>query len=200
MKKLFFCLLALSSVTAFAQPGKKGKEAHMTPVFSPGYYVALKGDTVRGEVQTNLEKETMFYTAVYFKPKGTTKPVEYNTKKAKAYGYDEVTYTMLKMDEGDVYIKYLLRGRLNLLEYKFAKMVDGVEKMESVYFIQDTKAAGDDKFGTAELNQIPIQNHKKVLKNFFKDQPILLDQVDKWYFKIDEIKKAVTEFNAMYTE
>ncbi len=200
MKKLFFCLFAISSVSAFAQPGKKGKEAHMAPIFSPGYYVSLKGDTVRGEIQTNLDKETMFFNTIFFKPKGTTKAVEVTTKKAKAYGYDETAFTLLKMDEGDVYIKYLIRGRLNLLEYKFSKLEDGVEKLQSVYFIQDTKAAGDDKYGTAELNQLPIREHKKVLKNFFRDQPILLDQVDKWYFKIDEIKKAVSEFNAMYTE
>ena len=142
----------------------------------------------------------MFYSIVWFKPKGTTKAVEVTTKKAKAYGYDETMFTLLKMDEGDVYIKYLIAGRLNLLEYKFAKMEDGVMKLKSVYFIQDTKAAGDDKFGTAELNQLPDRDHKKVLKNFFRDQPILLDQVDKWVFKIDEIKKAVSEFNAMYTE
>jgi hypothetical protein len=198
MKNLFFTLFALGTVSAIAQP--KGKESHMAPIFSPGYYVSLKGDTVRGEVQTNLDKEPMFYTSIWFKPKGTGKAVEVGPKKAKAYGYDETNFGQLHMDEGDVYIKNIAEGRLILAEYKFAKVEDGKEKIKSVYFIKDTKAAGDDKFGTGDYNQLPERDHKKVLKNFFRDQPILLDQVDKWVFKIDEIKKAVTEFNAMYAE
>ena len=66
MKNLFLSLLVLGSFSMFAQPAKKGKEMKMTPVFSPGYYVNLKGDTVRGEIQTNLEKETNFYISFFY--------------------------------------------------------------------------------------------------------------------------------------
>jgi hypothetical protein len=197
MKKIFFSLLVLGSLSVFAQP--KGKAAKMTPEFAPGYYVSLKGDTVRGEVQTNLDKEDMFYKSFFYRPKGGGKPAEITTKKAKAYGYGDTHFSTLKMDENDVYIRYVERGRLNLFEYKYAKVENGEETFPSTYFIIDTRATADDKTGTHELMQIPDRNHKKVLAKYFKDQPILLDQVDKWYFKIDEIRKAVSEFNAMYT-
>jgi hypothetical protein len=204
MKKLFLSLLAFGTLTALSQPAKKGKEMHMTPIFAPGYYVNLKGDTVRGEVQTNLEKEISQYISFIYKPKGAAKGSEITPKKAKAYGYDDVHFTMLKLDEqNDVYIKYLEIGRLVFLEYKFLKIEDKVEKIKTIYFIKDTKAASDDKSGTGELNQLPSEDltgFKKALKPFFKDQPILLDQVDKWYFRIAEIRKAVREFNAMYTQ
>lgn len=184
-----------------AQPAKKGKEMKMTPLFSPGYYVNLKGDTVRGEIQTNLEKETDLYISFFYRPKGTPKGTEITTKKAKAYGYDDIHFSTIKIDEQtDVYIKYLEMGRLILLEYKFLKTEEGVVKNHSIFFIKDTRAASDDKLGTGELNQLPERNHKKALKPFFHDQPILLEQVDKWYFKIDEIRKAVMEFNKMYAE
>ncbi|MGZ3883354.1 MAG: hypothetical protein ACXVPD_04005, partial [Bacteroidia bacterium] len=200
MKNTLICMLALSAVTAFAQPAKKGKEAKMAPVFAPGYYLSLKGDTVKGEVQTNLDKEEQLYTTIFFKAKGAAKATEVSTKKAKGYGYDNNHFILFKIGENDLYLKYLEKGRLDLLEYKFAKNVDGVEKMVPAYFIRDSKAPDDDKFQTNIITQIPTEhNHKKVLKNFFRDQPILLDQVDKWVFNIEEIKKAVREFNAMYT-
>lgn len=171
----------------------------MAPVYSPGYYVGLKGDTVRGEIQTNLDKEEQIYTTILFKAKGAVKPAEITTKKAKGYGFDDISFTLLKIDDEDRYIKYIERGRLNLYEYKFRKVVDGVEKLVPLYFIQDSKAGADDKFQTNIITQIPTdRNHKKVLKDFFRDQPILLDQVDKWVFNIEEIKKAVREFNGMY--
>ncbi len=201
MKNLIFSLFTLSAFTLLAQPAKKGKEMKMTPLFSPGYYVSLKGDTVRGEIQTNLEKETDLYISFFYRPKGAPKGSEITTKKAKAYGYDDIHFSTIKIDEQtDVYIKYLELGRLHLLEYKFWKNEDGSDKLHSIYFIKDSRAASDDKLGTGELNQLPERNHKKALKPFFHDQPILLEQVDKWYFKIDEIRKAVAEFNKMYTE
>jgi len=198
MKKLFLVVLALCSVTSFAQPGKKGKEAKMAPSYSPGYYLNLKGDTVKGEVVTNLEEEPMYYITIFFKLKGAAKPTEITTKKAKGYGYDNTHFTMLKMGENDVYLKYLERGRLALMEYRFLGSENGKPKMISIYFLQDTQAPADDKFETNIVTQLPDKNHKKAMKNFFRDQPILLEQVDKWYFKIDEIRKAVQEFNAMY--
>jgi hypothetical protein len=200
MKRILTVLLVVSAIAAFAQPAKKGKEMKMAPIFAPGYYVSLKGDTVPGEVQTNLEKEHQFYLSFFFKGKGAAKAIELNSKKAKAYGYNDVYYTVYKIGEEDVYLKYLEHGRLNLFEYKMPKMEDGVEKYIPQYYIQDTKAAADDKEGTSKITILPDRNHKKTLKAFFADQPILLDPIDKWYFKIDEIKKAVKDFNAMYAQ
>jgi hypothetical protein len=196
MKKLFVSLFALSTVAAFAQP--KGKEMKMAAEFAPGYYLNIKGDTVKGEIQYNHEKEDAFYKSFYFRPRAGAKPMEMNSKKATGYGYENNNFTMLKIDEADMYIKILENGRLKLMEYKSPKTVDGVEKYLSTYFIVDTRATADDKTGTHEITQLPERNHKKTLAKFFKDQPILLDQVDKWFLKIDEIRKAVAEFNAMY--
>jgi len=202
MKKIIFGFLALGVLTAAAQPGKKGKDAHMEPVLAAGYYIPLKGDTVKGEVQTNRENDAAGYKTILFKPKNSPKVVELTPKKVKAYGYDDNHFVGQKMGEEDVYFRYMERGRLVLMEYKFAKVEEGVEKYPSIYFVQDTKAAGDDKHNTKDLNEIPQKppGHKKLLKNFFADQPIILDGIDKWYFKIDEIRKAVVEFNKMYSE
>lgn len=199
MKNLFVAILTIASISVFAQPGKKGKEPSMTPIFVPGYYLNQKGDTVKGEVQSNMEKESDYYLAFKFKAKGAGKGVEINTKKAKGYGFEGNHFTTLHMDQNDVYIKYLEQGRLNLMEWKYPGVGDDAGKILGVYFIVDTRAAADDKNNLNVLTQLNEKSHKKILKPFFKDQPILLEQVDKWFFKIDEVRKAVQEFNALYT-
>ncbi len=198
MKNLFVTIFTLASIGLFAQPGKKGAAPKMTPEFSKGYYINFKGDSVKGEVQNNMDRESDFYISFMFKLKGASKGTEITPKKAKGYGFDDTHFSLLKMDAGDVYIKYLEHGRLNLMEYKYAG--NGVDegKILSLYFIVDSRAGADDKNQTNILTQLNEKSHKKILKPFFKDQPILLEQVDKWFFKIDEVKKAVQEFNALY--
>jgi hypothetical protein len=159
----------------------------------------MKGDSVKGEVQNNMDHEYDFHNSFMFKLKGAGKGTEITPKKAKGYGFDNNHYTILKMDQNDVYIKYLEMGRLNLLEWKYPGTGDDAGKTMSVYFIVDSRATADDKTGTNVLTQLNDKSHKKILKPFFKDQPILLEQVDKWFFKIDEVRKAVQEFNALYT-
>lgn len=196
MKKAFLAITTLCSLSSYAQPGK-GKEMKMTPSFSPGYYISLKGDTVKGEVQNNRDFEYDNSLSLFFRIKSGSKPMEYNTKKAKGYGFDNNHYTSLKMDDKDVYIKILETGRLNLFEYKYAD-AKGPQGVGTVYFIVDSRAAENDKAGTNILTQLDEMSFKKQLKPFFKDQPIVLEPVDKWKLKIEEIRKAVVEFNGMY--
>jgi len=198
MKNLFITVFTIASICLFAQPGKN-KLLKMTPEYSKGYYLNLKGDSVRGEIQNNMDNEWDYSTYFMFKVKGGSKGAEINPKKAKGYGYDGNHYTVLHMDQNDVYIKYLEIGRLNLLEWKYPGNGDDAGKVLSVYFIIDSQAPADDKNQTNILTQLNDKSHKKILKPFFKDQPIILEQVDKWFFKIDEVRKAVQEFNALYT-
>lgn len=194
MKNLFTAVFALATIGLIAQPAKKGKEMRIAPSFLPGYYLNLKGDTVKGEVQSNMDKESDYANSFFFKTKGGTKGMEINSKKAKGYGFDDKHYTTLKMDDKDVYIKYLEKGRLNLFEYDY----DTSEGVKAVYLIVDSRAGEDDKLGTNILTQLDEKSFKKQLKPFFKDQPMLLEPVDKWFLKIEEIRKAVSEFNNMY--
>lgn len=199
MKNLFVAIFTIASISLFAQPGKKGKEMKMAPEYSKGYYLNQKNDTVRGEVQNNMDNEYDFFEWFMYRSKIGAKPVAMTSKKAKGYGFENNHFTVLKMDDKDVYIKFLEQGRLNLMEWKYPGKGDDEGKALSVYFIIDTRATAEDKDGTNILTQLNERSHKKILKPFFKDQPILLEQVDKWFFKIEEVRKAVAEFNALYT-
>ncbi|HRD38103.1 MAG TPA: hypothetical protein PLC65_05690 [Bacteroidia bacterium] len=174
----------------------------IAPTFGPGYYISLKGDTVKGEVRNNMDNESDYANSFWFRKAANSKPMELNSKKAKGYGVDDKHFSSLKMDEKDVYIKYLEQGRLNLFEYAYMTK-DG---SKAVYLIVDSRIniASCSLGGAlaclrkAQVYMDERKQFKKQLKPYFKDQPMLLEQVDKWFLKIDEIRKAVKEFNGMY--
>jgi len=193
MKNLFLSVLTFATIGVIAQPSKN-KGMSIAPTFGPGYYVSLKGDTVKGEVRNNMDNESDYANSFWFRKNEKSKAMELNSKKAKGYGVDDKHFSSLKMDDKDVYIKYLEQGRLNLFEYTYMTK-DG---SKAVYLIVDTRATEEDKTGTHFMIQLDEKQFKKQLKPYFKDQPIVLEQVDKWFLKIDEIRKAVKEFNGMY--
>src|SRR6478736_4635679 len=144
MKKILSFLLIAAGFTAAAQPKKAPK---MAPMLAEGYYIGSKNDTVRGEVQTNPEDETDFYTSFNFKPAKGGKVMPVDSKKAKAYGFAGRHFILIPYDagkDGKVFIERLAEGRINFFEYRFNGKIDGYPAIESVYFAQDTRAEGDD--------------------------------------------------------
>ena len=131
MKKLLSFIFLAAGLTAFAQPKKAPK---MAPVLTPGYYVGSKNDTVRGEVQTNPEDETEFYTKFSFRPAKGGKVMPVDSKKAKAYGFDGKHFLLIPYDGGNIYVERLAEGRINFFEYRFNGKIDGYPGIESVYF------------------------------------------------------------------
>lgn len=186
-----------ASIALLAQ-GPKGKPAKMAPTFSPGYYVSTKNDTVRGEVQSNLESEVMFYQKLIFKAKGAAKPAEISDKKAKAYGYDDHHFLLVPFDEQtNVFIKYLVKGRLNFFEYKYTEMEAGKEVVRSTYYVQDTKADDTNK-NLRELTKVSQNFYKKDLKPFMKEQPMMWNDFDKFKFDLPNIVNTLKEYNKLY--
>ena len=198
MKKLFLLTLLVSSISLFAQPGKKGKDPKMAPELVPGYYVPMKGDTVKGEIQTNLENEGELYKTIFFKAPGATKVVQITTKKAKAYGYGDNHFTVAPYDDNtEVYLRYLAKGRLNFMEYKFATTVAGTPTIQAEYYIQDTKADEESK-ELRELKRLYQKFYKKELKLYMKDQQMIWNDLDKFTFKPESIANSIREYNRFY--
>ncbi len=198
MKKLLSIVFVATSVFAFAQPGKKGKDPKMAPELVPGYYVTAKGDTVKGEIQTNLENEGELYKNIYFKAPGAAKVTVITTKKAKAYGYGDNHFVMTPYDaQTEVYLRYLAKGRLNLLEFKYPTTVAGNPTIAAEYYIQDTKADEENK-ELRELKKLNEKFYKKELKPYMKDQPMIWNDMDKFTFKPDAVSNSIREYNRFY--
>lgn len=194
MKKLLSVILSLAALTAVCQPKKAPK---MAPVTAPGYYVGAKGDTVRGEIQTNPDDEMELYKSFNFKPAKGGKIMPVSPKKAKAYGYDNKHYFQISNDGEDIYVEVLVRGRINFYEYRFNGKVDGNPGIEYAYFVQDTRAEGEDA-GLKELKKISNKFYKKDLKPYMKDQKMLWDDLDKFTFNRQAVITALNEFNKYY--
>jgi hypothetical protein len=198
MKQILSILFIAGAFSAFAQP--KGKEAKMAPVTQPGYYLSLKGDTMRGEIQTNPEDPTGLYKTFNFRTGSSGKLAEISTKKAKGYGFGGRHFVLVPYDEQtSVYIEMLVNGRLKFYEYKFQGTKDGLPAIENMYYIQDTRAEEKDAV-LKELKPISTKFYKKELKPYMKDQPVTWNDLDKFYFNLDNVVKALKDFNKFYEQ
>jgi hypothetical protein len=194
MRKLFSTLFIAATAVAFAQPKKAPK---MAPILEPGYYVVQKGDTVRGEVQTNPEDETEIYRQFNFKPARGGKVMPVTSKKAKGFGFSGRHFILIPHEDGEIYVEQLAKGRINFYEYKFNGKIDGYPAIESAYFVQDTRAEGADE-PLRQLKKISNKFYKRELKPYMKDQPMIWSDLDKFTFNKDAVVKAINEFNNYY--
>ena len=169
----------------------------MAPMLSQGYYVGSKNDTVRGEIQTNPEDETEIYRQFNFKPKFGGKIMPVSTKKAKAYGFDDRHFIQYNDGGEDIYIERLAKGRVNFFEYKYNGKINGNPAIESAYFVQDTRAEGQDE-PLRTLKKISNKFYKRDLKPYLKDQPYIWQELDKFTFNKPAVVNAINEFNKNY--
>jgi len=194
MKKLFSIVLVGAGLVMSAQPKKAPK---MAPVLEAGYYINSKGDTVKGEIQTNPDDEVSMYHSFGFKPAKGGKVMPVDTKKAKAYAFLDKKYERIIFDGVELFVEVLAKGRLNFYEIKDHGKVDGNDAIIADYFIQDNRAEGED----AALKEIKRLNHrfyKKDLKPYMKDQAMLWEDLDKYTFNKTAVVNAITEFNKFY--
>ena len=181
-----------SSFLAFAQ---KNKIATMEPIYANGYYVSLKGDTIRGKIQVNPPAADDFYKHFYFKDVRAKKPKLFAPQRVLAYGFDNKDFVMVNLDRKKVFVERLATGRLRFYELKYSEKADLTASLESVYYIKDTQAEKDE---LKQLNKLSTKYYKKNLKPFMKDQPAIWDDLDKFNFNEQNIISAVNEFNAYY--
>ena len=196
MKNLFHIILFSLSASIVAQPNTKA--AHMLPIMAKGYYLTIKGDTVKGEIQTNPENPTDIYNGFNFRVNDKAKLAAISSKKAKGYGFEGRHFIMVPFDQTkDVYIETLVHGRINFYEYRFNDTKDGEPTITSNYYVQDTGAEEKDA-ELKELKPINTKFYKKELKPYMKAQPSTWTDFDKFVFSKPVVVKAMQDFNKYY--
>lgn len=188
-------MLAAATCLSFAaQPRRAPK---MAPIYEEGYYVTAKGDTVRGDIQTNPEDETDFYKTFAFRGKGMKKPRPFNSQRVKAYGFGDRHFVAVTMNEEKLFLERLAKGRLKFYEMKVHGKIDGEAAIESVFFIRDTQAEGEDAY-LRDYRKLSQKFYKKALKPYMKDQPMIWSDLDKFTFNRDQLLRSINEFNSYY--
>lgn len=193
MKNILIFLILNSCFLSLAQ---RNKLATMEPILTDGYYVTLKGDTVRGQVQVNPPGNEDFYKQFYFKDQRSKKPKLFIAQRVKAYGFDDKDFVMVNLNRKKVFIERLTQGRLRFYEYRYS---DGniESELQTVYYIKDTQPESTDQELTT-LKKLSPKFYKKNLKPFMKDQPTIWNNLDKYSFNEQNVISAVNHFNSYY--
>jgi hypothetical protein len=187
---IFLILLAFSSKAQL-------KQARMEPIYSAGYYVNFKGDTVRGSIQSNPPFETEFYKQFYFSPKKKAKAKLMDTQKVKAYGFANRHFVRIENSGRKEFAERLVSGRLRFFESRYPKDMDNPSNVESEFFVKDT-GADEQNAELREFRKINPRSYKKILKPYMKDQLMIWTDLDKFNFDKEAIIKALREFNEFY--
>lgn len=169
----------------------------MAAVFVPGYYIGKKNDTVRGQVQINPDDPTDFYSRFAFISGRSKKPKTFLAGQTRGYGFEGRNFVSLKNDGRNLFAERLAYGRLRFYEYQFNGKQNGVPAVESVYFIKDTYAEGEN-VALREPRKLPNKFYKKALKPYLQEQPMLWSDLDKYTFNRDKIVQTIVEFNQFY--
>lgn len=198
---LILLLFVFSIQFAFSQP-KRGnnKVATVAPEFEKGWYLPYKGDTIKGEIQVNAgETEAQYNISFFFKAPNAKKVSEITTKKAKAYGFGDRKFEILKINDVEYFAEILEKGRISLYQINKEKIEKDRKVAIPVYYINDAQA--DPKSKLTGIVELPKEKpYKKVLKELFKEQPMLIENVDKWFLQIDQVRQAIQEFNKIYQQ
>lgn len=179
----------------FLSLAQKNKFATMEPILTDGYYVNLKGDTMRGKVQVNPPFEEDFYKQFYFKDSRAKKPKLFTAQRVLAYGFDGKNFIMINLDQKKIFAERLVTGRLRFYELKYAEKANVSNSLHSAYYIKDTQAEDAE---LRKLKKLNTKYYKKMLKPFMKDQPEIWADLDKFNFNEQIIISAVIKFNAFY--
>jgi hypothetical protein len=191
MKQFISAAIILCAMPTFAQRNAP----KMAPIYTEGYYVSQRSDTVRGEIQINIEDKTTFNKKFAFRANSKMKPRDYDTRRAKAYGFEGREFVMKEYDGERIFVERLAFGRLALYEYKFHGKINGLPAIESAYFVRDTW----DQEQSKTLTKISNKFYKKSLKPFMKEeQPEIWEHLDKFTFDKRNVIQAINEFNARY--
>lgn len=193
MKNILILLIIASYFLSLAQ---RNKLATMEPILTDGYYVTLKGDTVRGKVQVNPPGNEDFYKQFYFKDQRSKKPKLVIAQRVKAYGFEGKDFVMANLNRKKVFIERLTQGRLCFYEYRYSDG-DMESELQTVYYIKDTQPESTDQ-ELMTLKKLSPKFYKKNLKPFMKDQPTIWNNLDKYSFNEQNVISAVNHFNSYY--
>lgn len=178
MKTVFFnCFLFLVAGMASAQI-----------TFVKGYIINDKGDTVRGEVKTNLKKEKDNFLRVSFKSNDGTQK-NYKANKIKGYGFDSKHFIAGEHDGEPKFYQRLTNGDILLFKIMFEAINMNVSVFEPEYFIKQKDQT--------KYTEVRESKFKKQLQEFMKDNPSMAnDYEDSKTFNVEKAVEVISKYNA----
>lgn len=91
-----------------------------------GYVIPLKGDTLKGEIESNPKKEIDHFRKIKYRARAGMPTKGFIAGKIKEYKMDSTIFISRKIDDQDVFIKLIVPGKINIYEGR-TEDVDGKE-------------------------------------------------------------------------
>jgi hypothetical protein len=156
--------------------------------FVKGYIINDKGDTVRGEVKTNLKKEKDNFLRVAFKSSDGTQK-NYKANKIKGYGFDTKHYVAGEHDGEQKFYQRLTIGEILLFKIMFEAINMNVTTFEPEYYIKQKDQT--------KYTEVKESKFKKQLQEFMKDNPSMANEYeDGKTFNVEKAVEVITKYNA----
>lgn len=184
MKKLLSLTLVLT--LGFAVAAKAGIE------WKTGYILLSTGDSVKGDIRVNLQKELSNFSKVAIKIGETTKT--YKPEQVKEYAFESEKFVSRTVDGEVQFLKVIVEGPVNLYELQFEMQKGDEMVVDKDYYIEKTG-------NTTEPQKVKEGKFKKTVAEIMADDATLVAKVqaDDKKYEIADIQNVVEEYNTWYS-
>jgi hypothetical protein len=178
MKKLF-TLCALAAVISFNAAGQS--------VFTPGYVITVKGDTIKGDIKHNPKKEFDLFTKV------TVKIAENQNKtlkadKVKMFSFAGNTFISTMVDGEPAFLRILSTGAITLYEWQYEWINTKNEtEYKTEYYMQ--------KQGEAEPTRIKAGRFRKQVAEMISDNEDLVKELEEKKIEYNNLAEVIENYN-----
>ncbi len=162
--------------------------------YIPGYYIDKSGDTIRGEIKYNPDKETELYKKLYFRTDDKSPPKQFQATQIREFSCDDKVFESVKFSGQPRFMKILCKGRVMLYEHLNTTTNEFHEAGETSYvMIKDH----EDK-----IVEVFLDNHmKKELKEYLHEDEKSLEEIQHMgKVNLEHVKQVIKSYNQRHPD
>ncbi|MCW3083419.1 MAG: hypothetical protein JWP12_785 [Bacteroidetes bacterium] len=154
--------------------------------YLPGYVIMLNGDSLKGEIKTNMKHEFDNFTKASYRKKEGSEIKTFSPAKIKEYCVDGITFVSRNIDGDQVFVKRLSKGTVNLYEAQVEVLQMNEIKVKSDYYME--KAGG-------EFVKVKSSKFKKQMTDAMSDNQEIVKALEEKKYDYENIVEVVDAYN-----
>jgi hypothetical protein len=181
LKRIFF-----QSVVVVAAVLMFNIKAAAQAKFFQGYVILLNGDSIKGEIKTNLKREFDNFAKASFRKKEGSEVKSYTPAKIKEYCVNGTTFVSRNVDGEQVFVKRVSKGTVNLYEAQVETMQMNEIKIRSDYYMEKTGG---------EFVKVKSSKFKKQMSDVMADNEEIVKALEEKKYDYENIVEVVNAYN-----
>lgn len=158
--------------------------------FLQGYVILLNGDSLKGEIKTNLKREFDNFAKASFRKKEGSEIKSYTPAKIKEYCVNGTTFVSRNVEGEQVFVKRVSKGAVNLYESQVETMQMNEIKIKSDYYLE--KSGG-------EFVKVKSSKFKKQMTDVMADNEEIVQALEDKKYDYENIVEVVNTYNKTIT-